>query len=230
MSSPQRFLNGVTNVPSSNPMGQLIIPDPTSVYMYFNDFYRYSAAHWTITTTEAGAGSATEAIQDEGGGVLKLTNAAGDNDLDFLQLAKESFALESGKKFWFKARCKVSDKTESDFLIGLTDRDTTPLDASDGLWFQKDDDAATLDFRVAKADDTSIASAIATIVNDIYIVPAFYYDGKSTIEYWIDGLKKGTLAADTLPTTELCPTFGIMNGEAVAKTMSIDYIMAISER
>lgn len=230
MSTPKRYSAGVTNVASSDLMGQLIIPDLTSVYMYFNDFYRYSAPHWTITTTEDGAGSATEAIQDEKYGVLKLTNAAADNDLDFLQLAKESFAMESGKKAWFKARCKVSDKTESDFLIGLVDRDTTPLDASDGIWFQKDDDAATLDFRVAKADDTSIASAIATIVDDTYMVMGFYYNGKSTIEYWIDNEKKGTLAVDTMPTTELCPTFGIMNGEAVAKTMSIDYIMAITER
>ncbi len=230
MSTPQRFLNGVVNRASSDPMGQLLFLDPTIAHIFFDDFNKYTAADWVVTTTEAGGGDATEAIQDEDGGVLLLTNDAADNDLDFLQHAKEIFTLEAGKKFWFKARCRVSDKLESDFLIGLTDRDTTPLDASDGIWFQKDDDVATLDFRVAKADDTSIASAIATIVNDIYIVPAFYYDGKSTIEYWIDGLKKGTLAADTLPSTQLCPSFGIMNGEAVAKTMSIDYIFMAKER
>ena len=237
MSAPQRFSNGVTNVASSDPMGQLLFPDPTLCHIFFDDFNRYAAADWLITTTEAGDGSATEAIQDADGGVLLLTNAAGDNDLDFLQLsgdggssANEIFALESGKKTWFKARCKVSDATQSDFVIGLTDIDTTILDASDGVWFQKDDGDTNLDFHVAASSDASSASAIATVADDTYLVLAFYYDGKDTIEYWINGILEGTLAADTLPSTEVTITFGIQNGTTVAKTMSIDYIFVAKER
>lgn len=230
MSSPQRYSNGVTNVAASDPMGQLLFPDPTLCHVFFDDFNKYTAADWVVTTTEAGSGSATEAIQDEDGGVLKITNDDADDDLDFLQHAKEIFALESGKKAWIKMRCKVSDATQSDFLIGLTDRDTTPLNASDGIWFQKDDGDTNLDFHVAKADSTSSASAIATVADDTYLVLAVYYDGKDTIEYWVNGAKEGTLAADTLPTTELTVTFGVQNGEAASKSMSIDYIFACKQR
>ena len=230
MSSPQRFSNGVVNRASSDPMGQLLFPDPTLCHVFFDDFNKYTAADWVVTTTEAGAGDATEAVSDADGGVLLLTNDAADNDLDSLQLAKEMFALESGKKAWFKARCKVSDATQSDFLMGITVRDTTPLSTTEGIWFQKDDGDTNLDFHVATAGTTSSASAIATVANDAYLTLAFYYDGKDTIEYWVNGTKEGTLAADTLPTNECTITFGIMNGEAVAKTMSIDYIFMAKER
>jgi len=237
MSSPQRYSNGVTNRASSDQMGQLILPDPTIVHTFFDDFNRYAAADWVITTTEDGSSSATEAIQDEDGGVLKLTNDNKDNDCDYLQLsgdggstANEIFALESGKKAWFKCRIAVSDATQSDWLIGLTDIDTTPLDASDGIWFQKDDGDTNIDFHVAASSSTSSASAAGTNADATYVELAWYYDGKNTIEYWIDNNLEGTLTADTLPTTELTVTFGIVNGATAAKTMSIDYIYAAKER
>ena len=42
----------------------------------FNDFFAYAAADWTLTTVEAGAGSATEALQAGPGGQLLVTNDA----------------------------------------------------------------------------------------------------------------------------------------------------------
>lgn len=235
MSSPQRYSTGVTNVASSDPMGQLLFPDPTLCHIFFDDFNLYRAADWVITTVETG--SATEVIQDEDGGVLKLTNGTADDDSDMLQLsgdggstAMEIFALESGKKAWFKTRCKISDKTESEFIIGLTDADTTPLDASDGIFFIKADDVATVDFKAVKASVASVASSIVSAADDTYLTLAFYYDGKDTIEYWVDGNKEGTLAADTLPTTELTVTFGVKNGTGAAKEFDIDYIFAAKQR
>ena len=235
MSSPQRFLNGMVNRAASDPMGQLLFPDPTIAHIFFDDFNRYAAADWVITTVETGA--ATEVIQDEDGGVLKLTNGTADNDSDMLQLsgdggttAMEIFALEVGKKAWFKTRCKINDKTESEFIIGIINADTTPLDASDGIFFIKADDIATLDFKAVKASVASVASSIKTMVDDTYVELAFYYDGKDTISYYVDGNLEGTLAADTLPTTELTVTFGVKNGTGAAKEFSIDYIFVAKQR
>lgn len=230
MSSPQRYSNGVTNVASSDPMGQLLFPDPTLCHVFFDDFDKYTAADWTITTKEDGSGSATEAIQDEEFGVLKLTNAAGDNDNDFLQVSSEILKLTAGKKAWFKTRIKVSDATQSDFIVGLSDTDTSPLDSSDGVFFYKADGVATLDFKVAVGAVESVAASIATVVDDTYLELAFYYDGKTTIAYSVDGTQEGTLTNDTIPTAEITPVFGIQNGEAVAKTMSVDYLFACVER
>src|SRR5688572_27558300 len=98
MASPVRFSNGVTNVPADDPLGNMGLPDPTKWHTYFNDFDTFVVADWTITTTEAGAGSATEALTDADGGVLLITNDAADNDADFFQKVGESFLLAAGKR------------------------------------------------------------------------------------------------------------------------------------
>ena len=92
MSSPKRFTNGVTNVASDKPMGQLLIPDPTSVHTFLEDFDVYTAADWTVTEV----GVATQALADGDGGQLLITNAAADDDSSSQQLTKEIFTLEAG--------------------------------------------------------------------------------------------------------------------------------------
>jgi hypothetical protein len=234
MPSPVRFPGGVTNVDKDNPLANYLSADPTRAHVYFNDFDTFVVGDWTITTTEAGAGSATEALTDADGGVLLITNDAADNDNDFFQKVGESFLLASGKQAWFKARFKVSDATQSDFVMGLQITDTSPLDATDGIYFMKDDGDANLDIYCRKDATTgsTSATAIHTVVSDTYLTVAWYYDGKGSLKYYVDDVHKGTLDASStyLPDTELTISFGIQNGEAAAKTMSVDYILAAKER
>lgn len=231
MGAPSRFPNGVVNSAKDAFAGMMPVMDPTAVHMFFDDFDRYVAADWTITTTEAGAGSATEALTNVDGGVLLITNDDADDDADFFQKVGESFKFESGKKLWFKARLKVSDATQSDFIMGLQITDTTPLDVSDGVFFQKDDGDTNLDFHVEKNGTATDSTGVATVADDTWIVPGFYYNGVDAVEVWIDGVKKATLATTNLPDDEeLTVSFGIQNGAAAAKTMSVDYIMAVKER
>ena len=230
MSRVSRFPNGVTTVAQNDPLGQFGLPDVTGWHTYFNDFDTYVAGDWTITTTEAGAGSATEALTNVDGGVLLVTNAAGDNDADFFNKVGESFLFKSNKKMVFKARVSVSDATQSDFVMGLQITDTTPLAVTDGVYFRKDDGDANIDFVVIK--DSAATTAVAgTLVAATFIELAFYYDGKDSIKYYIDGTHKGTSVTTNLPDDEeLTISFGIQNGEAAVKTASIDYIFASCER
>jgi len=229
--SVSRLTKGLSTAGTTETLAEFIAPDPTKAHVFFDDFDCYVAGDWTITTTEAGTGSATEALTDADGGVLLLTNAAGDNDLDFLQKVGESFLMAAGKKAWFKARFKVSDATQSDFVMGLQITDTTPLDVTDGIFFQKDDGDAALDFYVEKDDTASSDTNIATVVDDTYLTVGWYYDGKSEVQYFVNDVKKGSLATTNLPNDEeLTISFGIQNGEAAAKTMSVDYIFAAKER
>jgi hypothetical protein len=119
-SNPTRLPSGLSNrLPSELPESLMPVFDPAKHIEYWNDFLIYNAGDWTTTTTEAGAGSATEALTQGQGGALLITNDAADNDNDFLQLVGEAFKFVLGKKTWFKTRIKVSDVTQSDFVIGL---------------------------------------------------------------------------------------------------------------
>lgn len=231
MGTPARFTSGVTNVGQATITRFMPILDPTKVHLYFNDFDIYTAAEWTVTTTEAGAGNATEAIGDADGGVLVITNDDADDDLDFLQLASETFKFVAGKKLWYKCRFKVSDATQSDIHIGLTIKDTTLLDVTDGVYFKSDDGDAYLDFGVEKNNTATAATAIATLVDDTYVEVAFYYNGVNAIEYAVDGVIKGTSVTTNLcDDEELTVTLGIQNGAAAAKVLSVDYVMVCKER
>ena len=165
-----------------------------------------------------------------------LTNSAADNDLNALQKVGESFKFEAGKKLFFKARFAVSDATESDFVIGLQITDTTPLAVTDGVYFRKHDGDANLDFVVIKDSTASTATAITTVANNTYLTVGFYYNGVDEVVYAASINNNNPTILGKLATTNLCDdeeltiSFGIQNGEAVAKTMSIDYIFVSKER
>ena len=207
-------------------------PSDQTFYMYHNDFFTYNSGDWTITTTEAGTGSATEAVTSSAGGALLLTNAAGDNDLDFLQLKGEAFKLSTSKKAYFSARFKVSDATQSDFVMGLQITDTTPLATTDGVFFVKDDGDTNLDFIVEKDSTSTDTTAIHTMEDDTFVTVTWFIDpDASKVFYSIDNAAPVGVAITNLPDDEeLTVSFGIQNGEASAQTMTIDYVVAAVER
>ena len=223
-----RFPNGVTNVGEDSLFAQLGQPAATQFNTYFEDFDYYAAANWTVTETDA---AATQALADGDGGLLLITNTAADNDLVSLQKVGESFRFEAGKALFFEARFKVSDATQSDVVIGLQITDTTPLDVTDGVFFIKADGAATVDFRVEKNNTATTASAMATMANDTFIRLGFYYDGISAVQYFVNGAIAGSSVTTNLPDDEdMTITIAIQNGEAVAKTMTVDYVYVAKER
>jgi len=231
------FTNGVSNQTVGNPLYDYPYLDPFKFYSYVNDFFTYHADEWTITTTEAGTGSATEALTSSAGGALLVTNAAGDNDLDFFCLKGESFKFDSTKRMFFKARLKVNDATQSDVVMGLTITDTSPLDTTDGIFFQKDDGDTKIDFHIEKNNAASTDLEVGTLVDDTFIDLAFAYapsgnKGAGSFGVFIDDAQVNTQNTLTnVPDDEdLTVTFGIQNGAAAAKTMTIDFIIAAVER
>ncbi len=226
------FTSGVTNVSSDGTLGKLKAPAPHKYHSYFNDFDTYLASDWTITTTEDGTGSATEALTDGDGGILLVTNAAGDNDHDFFQLVKEGFKYESGKQLAFHVRFKTNDATQSDIVAGLQLTDTTPLDVTDGIFFLKSDGAATISFIVEKDSTQSTLTLPNSLADDTFMTLGFVYDPKDQkFHVYQNDVLAGTVVSTNAPDNEeLTVSFGIQNGAAAAKTLSVDYIGAHKER
>lgn len=223
------ILGGVTNVAESVTLGSYIAPDPTAAHVWFDDFDAYVAGNWTVTETQAGA---TQAIVDGDGGILALTNSAADNDLNQIQWAKETFRLAANKKLWVKARFKVSDATQSDLLVGLYITDTSPVASkpSDGLFFQKLDGSTSLTLEVGK-NSTYSSATVATMASDTYVVVGLYYDGVNPIEVFANDVRVGTVATTNLVDDEdLAVGIAVQNGDANARTLSIDYLMIAKER
>lgn len=243
MGSPVRFPFGVTNVDKVDPLGMYGLPDPTTWATFFTDFQTFNVADWTLTTVEAGSGAATEALTDAHGGVLLVTNDNADNDSDFFQKVGESFLPASGKRLIGKFRFKVSDATESEVYFGLMVTDTDPLSSTagdgvtDGIFFMKEDGTTNVNFYVQKDATTGqlTTSAVTTLANDTWTELAFSFDGNRYVTLWKDGAQLSTVDLTTtlttyLPDTELTVSFGLKNGEAAAKTLSVDYIFVAQER
>jgi len=223
---PTRFTNGMTTAAQGTPFGEFILPDSTQVHQFFTDFDTYTEDNWTVTKT----GAATEALTDGDGGLLLITNAAADNDNSFSQNLASTFQFASGKKTWFDCRFKVSDATQCDIVIGLAITDTTPLAVSDSVYFWKTDDSTTIQLKTSKASTTTTTD-VGTLVSDTFVRLSYYYDGASNLFVFKDGVQVATAATTNIPTTQLCNvTFGIQNGNAVARTMTIDYIFAAKQR
>jgi hypothetical protein len=69
------------------------------------------------------------------------------------------------------------------------------------------------------------------MANDTFIRLGFYYDGASAVQYFVNGTYTGSSVTTNLPDDEdMTVTIAIQNGEAAAKTMTVDYVYVAKER
>lgn len=229
-----RFPGGVGNRSVSHMMGDLPFPDPTAWHVFFDDFDKYVAADWVVTETQAGA---TQALTAGDGGLLLLTNTTADDDQNTIAKTPAAFTMEATKKAAFRARFKINEVTQSDFIVGLVVVDTALPSAgrTDGIYFSSDDGDANLDFTVRTNATTGAnnATAIATLANDTFLTVDWFYDGAGTVFYGVNGVLLGRLSASStyLPDAALTVTFALQQGEPTnAKSATIDYLFAAKER
>ena len=206
--------------------------DPLYAIRFIEHFLYWVAANWTITIVELGAGAAAQALDNVVGGVLKLTNDDAEDDSQELQLLGEPFKLVDGKRCWFEIKLQIDDELESDLIAGLCITDTTLLAGmTDGVYWQKDDGDAQLDFHAIKASTATDKTNIGTLTKDIWTRLGFYFDGKGSIVPYLNGvaLAASKIITNIPDTEELTVSFGFANGEAVAKNLKVDYIKCVQQ-
>jgi hypothetical protein len=199
------------------------------VFKFQHDFMRGQGLSATILGDEAtvtATGTSPAVYTDAAGGVLLLTTGGTENDGLNIQWLGENFHLGATgiRALYFGCRFKISDATQSDFFIGLCDTDTDILGAADdSIGFRKADGSTAVSFVTEKG--TTETTATAFTADTAWHIVEFYYDADAaTLEPFVDGVSLGNVAVTNLPDEEQRVSVAFLTGEAVAKTMSIDYI------
>lgn len=227
---PTRHPNGV-NILSGTPLGGALhrfpVPFNPKVLTAYDHFLNYVAGDWTVTETQAGA---TQALINEQGGILRLTNTAADNDVNQIQKVGESWKLVAGKKTWFEAKIRCSEATQTDLFVGLIITDTDLVGGvTDMIGFRKDDGDALIDFTSLKNSAGSSSTGVGTLAASTFVTLGFYFDGANIFVY-VDHVQKAYLPAATFcDDEELAITFSQTNGDANARTFDIDYYVVGQE-
>lgn len=228
-----RFAPGIGTVAENNILADFGLPDPTRWISHFEDFTQGGFLATDYTTTAVGTG--TTAIGDGNGGTLVVTTSAASGDSRYAQKIGRNMLLTTGKKAFFKARLALDNVLTSSMIVGLQLNDTTPKDATDGIYFFKNS-ANAVDFFVRSNATTGSRSAtgVATMVNNVFMEFGWAWDGIDTVYYSIDGVVRGSLlttgAVNALPDALLSMSFGVETNTTVLRTMTVDYLFAAEER
>jgi len=179
----------------------------------------------TVTAVSVGAGtSAITGLESTLGGGFVFTSAAAENDGVQMQALGEAFYFGVKCPAYFGCRVALNDATESDAFVGLAIQDTTILAAcTDSIGFRKDDEDTAYVFTI-NHDSAATDADLGDVVADTYINLEFYYDGVTTVSYYVDDVlisSVETTAANMPDDEHLAPALAFLTGDASANTMTV---------
>lgn len=167
-----------------------------------------NAGSWTQTAVSAGTG--TSIIKGIASGKILTYASANENDGIQMQWPTEPFALTSDDPLHFGVKFQISEKTQSDAMIGIATVGTTALGGvTDGVYFLTADGSAAMTFVNEKAT-TATSSAAMTLVDATDYWAEFVWNG-TDLKAYIDGVLVATHTTN-LPTAVLTPTIAYLNG------------------
>jgi hypothetical protein len=209
---------------SGLPMGAM--PDLAVMSKDFTVASEYAAADYTATVT----GSGTTAVSTSAiNGALVLTNSAANADAISMQSKQVCWKLVAGKRAWFEAKLQMSDPTKSDLFVGLANTDTTPLDATDRIGFRITNGAATIAAQTSVGGSATSTATGQSAVAATDITLGIAWDGGASLKFFINRALTNTITTN-IATAAMALTIHLANGEAVAKTATIDYVFVAKER
>lgn len=230
-----RFGIGLNNLPDNAIFANFNLPDRSVVHSFLEDFDLFLATMWTV----GGVGTPTRALVAGDGGLLSISNSAADNDNSWVQ-GSIGYTTVLGKRIFFRARASCDDAVQSDLVLGLqiavaANNFLTPVN---GIFFRKDDDAATIALVSRAASVETTSGVIGTIVTSQQFEVAFAFDGTSnTIAAAFQANTANgpapivaIITPAALPSVAMGVVAGCQNGTAAIRTMLLDQIFASKER
>lgn len=165
------------------------------------------------------------AIQDERGGIAKVTTATGDNDYYYYMSKSEPGQLSRGKRLWFTGDIAIGDVDQADWFFGLCSRETGADalfdDRENAVGFYGVDGSALIRAECSKSDAaTQDTSGNGSLVDDTMVTLGFHVTGLQQAQFFVRNRYVCTILTN-LPTECMCFAFGIRNGTSAANTMRV---------
>lgn len=181
---------------------------------------------YTVTLVEAGSGESTLTMADATGGELLLTTDNAENDGLNIQKLGETFRVDNNS-FYFGARLKISDATQSDFFIGLAETATDILgSAPKRIGFQKADESTQVSFVSKKTNTTQVTGIHTAVANTYMVLEILYNKTTGQLKFYVNGSNEYSAPITDLPDGELRLSLQFLTGSANIRTCSVDWIRA----
>jgi hypothetical protein len=102
---------------------------------------------------------------------------------------------------------------------------------TDGLFFLKLDGSTTMNFLVEK-DNTNTSTAAGVMANDTFVTAGFFYDPQDRRFhiYWNDVEVASSVSTNAVDDEDITISLALQNGDANARTLTIDYVACWLER
>lgn len=228
-----------------------------SVVKYLNDFVALPSDDTTGNPSEwkVQSDTAADAITLPAsltGGVLNIAVGGAGNDETYMQLGGARIAtsapfviggaagVANSKPLYFGVRAKALEHAATSVFVGLAEEGVAAADfLADDSGVIADKDFVGFNILVASAAAWNVtwrkngqavkALAAAAVNADDWHTFEFYYDGATTVTFWVDGTAHATQATTTAATfpgaEEMAPVFAI-KGQA-AKNLQIDWLRVV---
>ncbi len=249
MPNPVRYPAGISTRPARHPMGNLIAPDPTRLYEFFDDFDHSDpaaaagVASWNaVAASPATAYGLISAVCGQALFAPQAANAAfGVVRWSLNTTPLPLFLPVAGKKFWMRSRFKTEDADQNNLYVGASVATVDPFgtEPTDQFVFRSLNAAPeALMLAVGKTATTEVTISLGTTADDTWTTCTAYYDGKDTVSAWRESdagviLAQGqvSVAGGTLlPDAAIAPTFGMQNKDNGGDDFTIDFIYIAQER
>ena len=182
MSTPTRWTNGFTQDSSTQPLGQVGVPDPFFYAYYEDDFLPYNSALYTATLD---GGTLAQTVANGSGGRILLTTAAVAADFVGLQMTSAAFQIASGMKLAYLARVQVAAIASTSFKVGLIQTTVTPSTVTDGIYISFTAGGTSLTGSVVTGSTVIGSTTIAVApVNATDIDLGFLVDRSGNVQFF----------------------------------------------
>jgi hypothetical protein len=199
------------------------------------DFGGYGA--WLVEGSAAGT---SEVFASQNGRLVMTTNAL---DNDYLTVVAQGggdalttpamtlgpFQPLAGTKITMGIRLKIDDVTQSDLLVGLGEADGDLVGGTaEGIYIRKDDADTQPDFVLESSSTETVVAGVdrdaaaVNLADDTYIEMGFVINGITSAVGYFNGWPIAHTVFTNLPTGRLFPVLQIQNGEAAAKTLTVE--------